>query len=810
MKVSSLLTLTALVLAVWSVFIEDALTKNWIRYNHGQMSGFQLTNSSDLLAVTDSNQLINFKLDYKLSEAQMVWKVDVPFDFDYSVNFDSVITYNDNYVYIWDILTGAVIEYHKLGVKSVHKAFNGFIILAEKTLYYADRNGTVEIPGFEDVKAIYVSEIDDGVNIITNSMKLIKLSKELEVQTEDLSSLVNFNKIIDFKFNQIVLPDGIFDVSTQKFINKNKNLQLFADNVSYSYVKDDFRLFNGDKVVLEDKFSTLKIVGNQIVVDEADGRKVLDLSKFLETFDESSIYLDTYNSSGFEQEYTFDSSIYSVSVGENISISVFEPLKEVARVYNFKLLNFELAIPQALLINKPESKQTLDSIQHLIDEVEQNDLVTRWLKRTQRHMKELVKYGLSFISKVKPDKVSISNPYDLEKLLIFVDIKSLVAVDSLDGNLVWKQPISEGLIELQETENGLINLIYPNKIVVVSPRDGSILETNEKAVVYSPEFTYLKQTTDDTLQSYKFINNSLHPLWKFHNLGKIIKVQVKPAHPHSSVGIPLHDKSVFYKYLNDDLVTIITHDKTTTVSIIDGTLGALVYSVEHDPEEIIDLQSINLIMDDNWIIYSYFVKSPKYEQRITVIDLFKSQKPTKDSLSMLSPSIKSYIYPERIVNMTSTYTKMGITLKSIIILTETGDLVEIPKFILNSRRIDDRVLTPDDFKDDFRMSQYEPIIPRNNYQVLNHQYTLDVDHSDNNIILVKDTKLESTSIVCFINSQTQFCTRVQPSLSFDILSESFDKFKLIITIIFLIVGYFITKPMVTKKNLNSEWIDNSL
>lgn len=812
MKLTGLVALAIFFLSALSVFLEDAFTKNWVVHNYGLIVNYQLTNSSDLIGATDLNQLIKFSLDYDKEDAKLSWKLDVPFEFEYIVNGDIIVTYDKQNVYLWDASTGAVIRLDKMPVKSVHKAFEGFLVLSTDGLHYIDRDSSTLVPGTEGIGAIIVSKLNGVVRIITDSMAFLKLNKDMTLEIETLNAGFQFSKIVDFCCNTLLLSDGTYDISSMNYVTKGKDLKIFHDKVSYSFAKGNFQLFNSGKTVLNDKFESFKFVGNQIIVDESNERKVIDLTKFMDTFDESSIYLDTYNSTGFDREYSFDSVIYSVAVDETISIAVFEPLKDVAKRYNFKLLNYKLAFPKALLINKPESEQTLESIQHLIDEVEQNDVVTRWLKRTKRHMVEIAKYSLSFITKVKYDKVSISNPYNLEKLLIYVDDSSLVAVDSLDGETVWEQAInSVGLVDLQEQEDS-IDLVYENEVVTLNPRDGSVLEIKPVSVSYSPELTYLRQT-GDALQSYKYVNDALQPTWKFQNSGKIIKVQLKPAHPHASIGVPLHDKSVFYKYLNDDLITVITEDQSITVTLLDGTLGAVVYSVEHDPKDVIDLKSINLIMDDNWVIYSYFVKSPKYEQRITVIDLFKTQLPKKSLKNsvnepQISPFIKTYIYPVKIVDMASTYTKMGITLKSIIILTESGDLVEIPKFIINSRRIDDKVLSQDDLKDDFRMSPYEPIIPANNYQVLNHQHMLGLD--EKNVILVKDTKLESTSIICFINSQNKFCTRVQPSLSFDILSESFDKFKLLITIVILIVGYFITKPMVTKKNLNNRWIDNPL
>lgn len=136
-------------------------------------------------------------------------------------------------------------------------------------------------------------------------------------------------------------------------------------------------------------------------------------------------------------------------------------------------------------------------------------------------------------------------------------------------------------------------------------------------------------------------------------------------------------------------------------------------------------------------------------------------------------------------------------------MTESGNLVEIPKYILNSRRIDDRHLTPQDFQNDYRMTAYDPIVAKNNYQTLNHKQQLDTGGK----ILIKPTHYESSIVVCYYGTGVQYCSILQPSGSFDFLSQGFDRVKLLITLVVLVVGVVISKPFVFNKKLNSEWID---
>jgi hypothetical protein len=210
-------------------------------------------------------------------------------------------------------------------------------------------------------------------------------------------------------------------------------------------------------------------------------------------------------------------------------------------------------------------------------------------------------------------------------------------------------------------------------------------------------------------------------------------------------------------------------------------------------------------MDDNWIIYSFFTTQPRLEQRINVIDLFDAEYSStahKSSINIARISTKSFVYPERILKLQSTKSVYGITLKSIIALTELGNLIEIPKFILNSRRPENDANRAN-YANDFNMVPYDPIIAKTNFQVLNHKYQL----KNNGEILIKPTAFESTSVICFFNSENQYCGLIQPSNSFDLLSQGFDKVKLLITIAILLVGFIVSKPFVFNKKLNAQWLD---
>jgi ER membrane protein complex subunit 1 len=71
-------------------------------------------------------------------------------------------------------------------------------------------------------------------------------------------------------------------------------------------------------------------------------------------------------------------------------------------------------------------------------------------------------------------------------------------------------------------------------------------------------------------------------------------------------------------------------------------------------------------------------------------------------------------------------------------------------------------------------------------------------------ILTSPALLESTSLV-FAYGLDMFGTRVSPSKTFDVLSESFNKVQLIFTVAGLAIAIVITRPMVMRKKLRERW-----
>lgn len=500
---------------------------------------------------------------------------------------------------------------------------------------------------------------------------------------------------------------------------------------------------------------------------------------------------------------------------------------------------------KAVLVAKPDSIAKIEKAHHLESDQHSKSLLFRYLIRCKNHMVELGQFITSF-SKSTKEVSSRDDEYHVGSLLIFYDkaLSTLVAKDTSDGSLLWTlQFPSDGGEKYYIPINTELAVFDEMNLVLVNLRDGTIKSTESfpqpidkifqlgdvkkpcvgvrsgtsfKTFFCEESFEiaqYLLEETEQYLQGYKYSTEGLLSTWKFsYESEELVAMSSIGQKLLNAVGIARFDHSILYKFLHPNLVSVLTsHNADLHISLLDGVSGK-VYMKQCVTSQGVDLNSVNLVQTDNWVVITYAVRTDSgIEQRITVYDLFTDSKiadskqiSSFDSL-LLDVTVKTFVFPERISSIAATNTKFGITTKSIIAFTTAGNLIEIPKFILNSRRIDDRKMTQNDFMDDFRMIPYEPLIKKDPLKVLNHRVKLFSDGVD--LILVQATELESTAVVCLVNSINEFCTLVQPSLSYDILPGSFQKVNLLLTIAALFVAYVVSKPFVYSKKLNNKWID---
>lgn len=314
-------------------------------------------------------------------------------------------------------------------------------------------------------------------------------------------------------------------------------------------------------------------------------------------------------------------------------------------------------------------------------------------------------------------------------------------------------------------------------------------------------------------------DNKLVPTWQINLKSdeKIVSFGTKPSLDVVNPGVVLGSREVLYKYLYPHIASYVVFNEATKkmyVNIIDTLKGEILVSQLHDKEHIDIDYPINLIIGENWIVYSYFSLEPIPEQKINVIELYESLTPDErksnptNYTSPLKQSIKpefmacSYYFPEVITKMSLSETKFDITTKALILELENGQISFLPKLVVSARRKPESEMTDDD-KMEFMAAPYVPAIPINDAYIISHVRDFIFDKSSQ--LGSVATNLESTSIVCDVGHDI-FCSRITPSGPFDVLNPNFETGKLIFSIVICFVLCFVLRPYVTKSKIKSLWL----
>lgn len=283
----------------------------------------------------------------------------------------------------------------------------------------------------------------------------------------------------------------------------------------------------------------------------------------------------------------------------------------------------------------------------------------------------------------------------------------------------------------------------------------------------------------------------------------------------ASLGNVLGNKDTLYKYLYPNLAAYAVINKSTGllhVNLIDTVSGELFLSETYSSNVDYELP-VNIVFGENWFVISYFSKDPIPEQKLTVIELYESLTPNlrvSNSTENYHPLrtinkpeaiSKTYFIPQIITNMGISKTKYGITTEAILLELENEQITFLPKFVLSARRKEESKMTDDDRKD-FMASPYVPAIPVNDYYVISHFRSLLM--GDSKLVAVA-TNLESTSYVCDVGHDV-FCTRISPSGQFDVMSPTFEKGTLLVTVFIALGACLVMRPYVANKKLKTEWL----
>ncbi|KAI9803243.1 MAG: hypothetical protein M1825_002034 [Sarcosagium campestre] len=300
--------------------------------------------------------------------------------------------------------------------------------------------------------------------------------------------------------------------------------------------------------------------------------------------------------------------------------------------------------------------------------------------------------------------------------------------------------------------------------------------------------------------------------------------------PVASIGKVLGNRSVMYKYLNPNLVLVISVNdgaSTASINLLDAVTGAVMFSAIHQG---VDTQRpIPALTKQNWFVYSFFgdissragdspssaASSKGYQ--LVVAELYESDIPndrgplgSAANFSSTTPSSdtaftkphvvsQSFLLSEGIRSLAVTTTRQGITASALLAtLAQSNAIVAIPKAVLDPRRPVGRDPTPAEQEEG--LARYRPSLELDPKWYLTHaRDVVGIRH-----VITSPALLESTSLV-FAYGLDIFGTRVAPSMSFDVLGKGFSKLQLVGTVLALGVGVLLLAPMVRKKQVDSRW-----
>ncbi|KAK2748939.1 hypothetical protein FQN57_007222 [Myotisia sp. PD_48] len=309
------------------------------------------------------------------------------------------------------------------------------------------------------------------------------------------------------------------------------------------------------------------------------------------------------------------------------------------------------------------------------------------------------------------------------------------------------------------------------------------------------------------------------PSWEFSPPAgqKIIRAIVRPAHdPVASIGTVLGNRSVLYKYLNQNLALITTvGDASVSFYLLDGVSGQILHTVTHSNVDI--TQPIPSVISQNWFAYSFWSDVSETSQtkgyQLVVSELYESSLPNDrgilgDSRNYSSihaatprPHVisQAYMISEAISSMAVTQTRQGITIRQLLCaLPSSNAIVGIPQPVLDPRRPVGRDPTSQEAEEG--LIRYNPVLEFDPRWYLTHtREVVGIQHIESS-----PTLFESSTLI-FSYGFDIFGSRLAPSQPFDLLGKGFSKIQLLLTVVALAAGVAALAPMARTKQVNLKW-----
>ena len=227
---------------------------------------------------------------------------------------------------------------------------------------------------------------------------------------------------------------------------------------------------------------------------------------------------------------------------------------------------------------------------------------------------------------------------------------------------------------------------------------------------------------------------------------------------------------------------------------------------------------MHAVVCENWVAYHYFnTKAGRYA--MSVLEMFDDAEHRKgaavgelmwsslvgdnetETVSSLAPPPlrimgQSYYVRPAATMMATTYSAQGVTGHQVLMGTATDQVVALDKRWLDPRR------PTKPTKDD----QEEGLIPYTEVLPVFPQSWVTTRHQVAKLqgIVTSPASLEST-VLFVAHGLDFFFTRLHPSRSYDMLDEEFSYLLLVVTMVALAAGAFVTQGLAYKKDMEKRW-----
>uniref|UniRef100_A0A667XQV1 ER membrane protein complex subunit 1 n=1 Tax=Myripristis murdjan TaxID=586833 RepID=A0A667XQV1_9TELE len=372
------------------------------------------------------------------------------------------------------------------------------------------------------------------------------------------------------------------------------------------------------------------------------------------------------------------------------------------------------------------------------------------------------------------------------------------------------QPILQSLLlPLMDQDYAKVLLLVDDQYKVSAfPSTKNVLQQLQEMA--SSIFFYLVDSSQGRLSGYRLRTDlSTEMIWEViipTEVQRIVSVKGKRPNEHvHSQGRVMGDRSVLYKYLNPNLLAVVTestdlHQERSFVGIllIDGVTGRII----HEAVQRKARGPVHLVHSENWVVYEYWsTKSRRNE--FSVLELYEGMELYNSTVfSSLDrphpPQVlqQSYIFPSSISTLEATLTEKGITSRHLLVGLPSGAILSLPKMFLDPRRPE---IVSEQSREE-NLIPYSPEMPIRTEWFINYNQTVSRVRG----IYTAPSGLESTCLVVAYGLDI-YQTRVYPSKQFDVLKDDYD-YMLISSVLFaLFFATMISKRLAEVKLLNRAW-----